>query len=360
MSFDRQKYLDACNALSLTVPTRDRLLGWLDGLSDEARPEALALVDQALAASTRTRVGALALLANSLSASRLDGRARALLLRRAIERRDTMDDAAARAEALQSAPSAEAYDALLAELARDVSGPSLGNAHTLFLYAWRAAPPEAQTATLIHRGEPEPMIGARGAVRVALYTARALAHLATADERAIFDDLLAATERALVAREHVRSPVEAVAEKKKGILTIALAPVREMTLSLHRPDSCGAAARPAMTKAVKLLGERDGAAAVRAFLAGLDEELRRADVLYAIEQREKAPTSPVVRAIWRGVGDKGLVALWCAELADGRFGLLRKEGRRWVWSEGAPDEILAQVPDAHFDAASRAAHERSR
>jgi hypothetical protein len=89
-------------------------------------------------------------------------------------------------------------------------------------------------------------------------------------------------------------------------------------------------------------------------LSDLDDELRRLDVTYALETRKKAPSRPITRAIHRGVEDSQIV-LWLGELEGGRFGLLAKEGRAWRWIEGSPDDILATVPDAHFERAAMAA-----
>jgi hypothetical protein len=353
MLLARQEIVAELRERDLPSDAREQIIAWLERSEGEALAAAVALIAAVLRAKPSLQWTTLRFIDDNLIAPGLDDRARALIVRRMIERRDTSDEAVGRAAALRAAWGSVDYEQLVAAAA-EMRGPSLANAHTLFLHAWRAAPPSACRAPTIHRGEPEPSIGARGNVRIALFTAAAVAHLAKGDERAVFDELVGAVERALVAREHVRSDASAIAERRRGILTIANAPVTEMSLSLARPDSCGAAARPAVAKAVKLIAEREGQAEAGAFLDRLDDELRRVDVIHALEQRKREPTAPITRAIHRGANSDGEVVLWCAELADGRFGLFRKEGRRWLWSEGPRDEIVALVPDGHFDAVAAA------
>jgi hypothetical protein len=124
---------------------------------------------------------------------------------------------------------------------------------------------------------------------------------------------------------------------------------------LRRPDNAGTFARSAAVAAVDLLLQAGGDAAVRSFLEDLDAELRRLDVVHALAVRKKKASSPITHAIHRAVDDSGTPALWLARLENGALGLLGKQQRFWIWSEGGRDEILATIPDEHFERAVMAA-----
>ena len=47
-----------------------------------------------------------------------------------------------------------------------------------------------------------------------------------------------------------------------------------------------------------------------------------------------------------------------SRLVSGEFGLLCKQGSLWAWTEGARDDVLATIPDKHFEHAVMAAKER--
>lgn len=87
------------------------------------------------------------------------------------------------------------------------------------------------------------------------------------------------------------------------------------------------------------------------------DELRRLDTIFAVDESRLVTSAPVDRAIFRGragAGD-GAVATWLARLISGRHGLLWRCGPAWRWLEGERDEVLAHVPDEHFEAAANAA-----
>lgn len=358
---DRQEFRAALSAAGASGLIRDQILGWYDAATPEQQREAAALLGEVRAATKAMQGTAIWLLATHLVEPGLDGAARALLVRRVLDRHLTVDQAGDHADTLRAARGSDRYAGLVGELAPERFGVSLGNAHTVFVHAFRAAPLDARAGVaVVHRGEPVPVFGVRGNVLAGIFTARAVAHLAKGAQRAELDALVALAERALAADDirALQDELTTVAARKAkpGIASIARAPVAEAHAWVDRSNAIGAALRPSVAKAVKLLADADGAAAGRDFLRGLDDELRRLDVLYALERRDRRPSAEVARAIWRGdPNDEGHATIWCAALTDGRYGLLRKEATRWQWTEGAPADVLALVPDAHFDAVARAA-----
>jgi hypothetical protein len=141
---------------------------------------------------------------------------------------------------------------------------------------------------------------------------------------------------------------------RDGVLGIARAACVEARTTLRRPDHAGASARRAAAKAAALLVSTGGAGAGRRFLTALDDELRRLDIVHALALRGRTPSRPVARAIFRGADARGKVVVWVARLEGGAHGLLARQGRLWAWTEGSYDDVLATVPDVHFEAAAMA------
>lgn len=282
---------------------------------------------------------------------------RLAFLRWIVRSRETDANIQGKLREIRDAPSATArsriVDAMRANGGDDT--PSIENAHPVFVHAWRAAPPEARPTAGVHRGEPEPLFGSRDTVRLVIWCARRVAHLVPKPERKAFDHLLALALTA-VAAGRSSAPLHAAIldAPTKGAMSLARSACIEARASLERPSMAGIAARPAAAKAVVLLLEADGTDAVRDFLHALDEELRRLDVSNAVEARKRSPSRPIVRAIHRAHED-GRVVLWLAELDGGKLGLLSKQGRLWTWNEGERDDVLAMIPDAHFERAVMAA-----
>lgn len=50
--------------------------------------------------------------------------------------------------------------------------------------------------------------------------------------------------------------------------------------------------------------------------------------------------------------------IWLMRLDDGQLALFQRVGRRLVLTEGREEDVLATVPDAHFDYAVAAARAR--
>ncbi|MDF2694978.1 MAG: hypothetical protein K0S65_3361 [Labilithrix sp.] len=274
---------------------------------------------------------------------------RVRFLRWIVRSRETDANLQAKLRELHEARTPEARSHIVGALTADAA--SIEHAHPVFAHAWRAAPVDARPSGPVHHGEPEPVLGDRNTVRLVLSFARRVAHLVPRAEKKSFERLLELAASAVAAGRSNASLHDAFARaSKEGAMGLARAACLEARAALSRPDMAGIAACPAAAKTVELLLAAEGKDAVRGFLSDLDEELRRLDLTHALAQRKKSPSRPIARAIHRAAED-GKVVLWLAELEGGQLGLLAKQGRLWTWTEGSRDEILATVPDAHFERA---------
>ena len=282
---------------------------------------------------------------------------RVALLRWIVRSRETDAKIQAKLRELREATTSKARSRIIDALTESEgeNAASLDNAHPILAHAWRAAPADARPRGEVHRGESEPFIGGRNTVRLVIYFARRVTHLVSRAEKKEFDRLVQLAQTAVAAGRPNEPLGEAIERAtREGPMGIARSACVEARTTLSNPEMAGAAARPAGVRAVGLLLEADGKEAVRSFLSDLDEELRRLDVAHAVDLRKRTPSRPIVRAIHRAA-EKGTVVLWLAELEGGQLGLLSKQGVRWTWTEGSRDEILAMVPDAHFERAVMAA-----
>ncbi|MEZ4322401.1 MAG: hypothetical protein R3F61_33350 [Myxococcota bacterium] len=198
--------------------------------------------------------------------------------------------------------------------------PGLAQVHSVMRQCLRAVPTDRWPEGPFHKGEPAPDIGAAGFVALAGELA---AHVEDPELR---DRLLHAES---VERRQTRS------------------------------DMAGASLRPQAAAVAVALAERSPPA-LHAYLACMDDTLRRLDIVHALAKRKQAASSPVIRAAYRA-GDPASVpagpratTLHIAELANGTYGLLCKLKGRYRWIEGTREEVLASVPEAQFTDAVRA------
>lgn len=113
-------------------------------------------------------------------------------------------------------------------------------------------------------------------------------------------------------------------------------------------------AAEAAEAAARALVEEGDLDAVRRYLVELDERIL-SEELAAVAASRKLEVPAGARVRWRGADEKGFPALWLVRL-DGEpgHGLLGKLGRRWSFTTGRRDDVLASVPDAQFEAAALA------
>ncbi len=195
--------------------------------------------------------------------------------------------------------------------------PSLEGVHSVLAHALRAAPFEQWPPGPFHDGGLRPDIGAVHYEVLARHLAKALAH-----------------------HSELSGWLEASASREAG-------------LARGRADAAGGSLRPTLAKVVKAIVASGDA---RSFLELIDPEMLRLDAVMALQRRKKTPSTPIVRSVWRGARPKGdRIHAWLVELSDHSFGYLGKIGRRFAWHEGPLEEMLALVPDAHFEEAVLAA-----
>lgn len=346
---------------ALADPRVKALERWAVGRPDDEVAEAIELFTIGLDASRKGRWSVLRTIDDELRhpGDLLPHAERVAFLHWIVRSRETDSKIEAKLREIRQATTpavrSRIIDAMTAN--EGANATSIENAHGVLAHAWRAAPADARPSGAVHRGEPEPFIGARNTVRLVIYFARRVAHLVPKSEKKAFERLLQLAVTAIAAERSSEPLREAIMRaSKEGALGIARSACVEASATMSRPDMAGVAARPAGVKMVSILLEDGGKDEVRRFLGDLDEELRRLDIAHAIDLRKKSPSRPIARAIHRGA-EQGKVVLWLAALEGGQLGLLAKEGRLWAWVEGGRDEILATIPDVHFEAAVMAAKE---
>lgn len=364
----RAAFKDRYDEHGLQDPRIKALMRWITKVDDDRVAEAIAMVSVAMDAPRHGRWEVSRVIDDELRKPEVlfPHDDRMVFLRWIVRGRETRARIDAKLREIRGAKSTKERAAIVAALGfgangdggsgdgasePTLAGGSLENAHTILAHAWRAAPEDARPKHDAHRGEAEPFIGATGTIRLAIFLARRVEHLLEVDtDKQKLAAMLELAESAADG-EPVTDALRSAAKETKltGPLGIARSACAEAKVTRGRPDMAGAATRPAVTKVVALLLEAEGKEAVRRLLSDLDDELRRLDVVHALHLKKKTPTSPIARAILRAPG------LWVAELEDGRFGLLSKQGSRWVWAEGEKKDVLASVPDAHFEKAVMAA-----
>ena len=116
---------------------------------------------------------------------------RVAFLRWIVRSRETDSKIQAKLLEIRGASTQEARSRIIAAMTAS-EGPnaaSIENAHNILVYAWRAAPADARPTGTVHRGEPEPLIGARNTVRLVIYFARRVAHLVPKAEKKAFEPI---------------------------------------------------------------------------------------------------------------------------------------------------------------------------
>jgi hypothetical protein len=344
---------------ALADPRVKALERWALRLPDDELADAVELFFIGLNASRKARWVVLRIIDDELrhKDDLLPHHERVAFLRWIVRSRETDATIEGKLRAIREASTPEARSRIIDALTagEGPNGTSIEDAHEILAHAWRAAPGDARPTETVHRGEPPPVIGEKSTVRAAIFLARRVAHLVPRAEKKAFDRLLQLAVTAIAAgRPNAALQTAIEGAPNVGAMSIARLACFEARATLTQPGMAGVAARPAAARTVALLLEADGPELVRRFLGDLDEELRRLDVMHALEARAKSSSRPIARAIHRAAED-GTVVLWLAELDGGMLGLLFKQGRSWTWSEGGRDEILAMIPDAHFERAVMAA-----
>lgn len=369
-ALDRDEVIARLRAWETQSCGRDLAVRELGALTGDALTAELAMVDAALRYG-RSRWYAIAIYGALVNLSRqhpqgqarLTAAARGAIVRRVATRAIGAGEAERLGRSLVEAD--EHTYRRIAEPLLAIQAPNFDNGHSIMVQALRAAPAEALPLGPLHAGGQMPTLSSRAYVALALFCAERVAPLADAADRPRIEAALAIARDAVEngRREVFPANLDKVTNDKTRTpaFVAARAAAMETRTFYLRPDLIGAALRPAIGKAVKLVLEVHGVEGLRDFLLDLDEEILRLDCVTALERQEKTATSPIAHALWRGVttpdkkaGDQpAKVNHWLARLENGRYGLLAKLGRRWAWTEGPRDDVLATVPEALFAEAVR-------
>jgi hypothetical protein len=138
--------------------------------------------------------------------------------------------------------------------------------------------------------------------------------------------------------------------------TIANVGPREPKSAAHLPRELP----KVLARAIEFVVAECGIAAAKVLLEDIDDEHRRLDAIHAVDARRLMPTSLIEIAVYRGAGNVRNPPIWLTLMQHRRFGLLWLRDRNWAFTEGDREEVLAHVPDLHFERAAAAAALRLR
>ncbi len=224
----------------------------------------------------------------------------------------------------------------------------------------------------VHAGGPAPKIASNegpAAFKLALWSAREVHDLVPAAERAELARGMTALDKADALRDRLLaelpdreirmgrgyeqlSTTAAKLPTLKGSSEPIVAARGAIDAFRSLPGGYNDSAVAACTATVQATVTALAAAGrdVAAYLAEFDRRVLIAEVQAVAKQRSLALSEPR-RVLWRGADDKGYPAYWVVELAEDELGLVCKIGRRWRLTTGNRAEVLATIPDSHFEIA---------
>ena len=227
-------------------------------------------------------------------------------------------------------------------------GPSLADAHGIYVAAARKASPAALPKSPPHLGGPQLELSVFETVEVAIALAARSLELKPHDEA---QQLLATARKVLawyrVPHNLAAKPPFAVwqvpkaGNPKEPSYVLARAALME-ACNVDKLSARGTSVKSAAMRGLSLKTESW-------WLEQVDEALMLGDARTAWERRKQTTSSPITRLVWRG-GD-ATTRLWLVQLASGDFALLSKLGRTWASSEGDFDSVVATLPAQWFERA---------
>lgn len=231
-------------------------------------------------------------------------------------------------------------------------------AHGLLLGALKVSPPESHPASPFHGGGPALVIDAEAYVRSALWLAKRIAPHVDPRDGEEFAAWVALAERQLAVGPKDTSKQREVYAVDAGKVTRIPAKVgawaaHEAGNWAWRSRYAGGAARPSAANVARFYAKKLPSE-LAPYLKELDALCVVLDAETAMRDRKHATKSKVANVLWRA-HEAGKVLFWLLRLEDGDLALFHKEKTRWRLVEGARDDVLATVPEAHFAAAVNAA-----
>ena len=229
-----------------------------------------------------------------------------------------------------------------------------------YVGCWGVHVPEGQG---VHRDGPMPALTRISQSRIALWIARHLVPKGD-PEHSNYDQLLAEAEAFLDtkdARWNTYEPKITLAQppdyprpqppELQAIVWRAADSARR--LRAQRRHVARRARTVAYLTALLLTHEQnDTIEPMLAFLDPLDEQLLAEEFLQFASRFSETIRKDFVRLAYRGSQNTRRADLWLAQLHNQNVGLLIKLGKYWRWFEGSDREVLNNVPDEHFEAAT--------
>jgi len=200
---------------------------------------------------------------------------------------------------------------------------------------------------LVHLGGPVPVVPRRAQAEIALWCAAQLAPLLEGERADPYRELLTVvrndvtqwtTQRVRVIRNAFPPGDDA-----ETMAQIAAASAQHLRSDVRNASR---SARAAARLLARVVSGRRLALKPAAYLRSLDERLMRSELEAGVRKRTKE-VPQIRRIVYRGDG------VVVAQLETAWGSLVRRHG--FHWTAGDIDEVLAVVPDDHFEAAADAA-----
>lgn len=234
-------------------------------------------------------------------------------------------------------------------------------AHHFLLGALKVAPPETHPPEPFHGGGPPLKIDAEAYVVGALWLADRMRPYLDERDRADFEAFVALAKKQLELGPDDKTNQKAIFAANAG--KYARVPAKIGAWAAHEAGNwawrsiyAGGAARPAAANVARFLAKK-APAELPGYLRELDAYCLYLEALTQLREKNQKTSAKVAQALWRG-HENNKVLCWLMRLDNKKLALLFKEKTRWRLVEGERDDVLATVPEAHFQAAVDAAMTR--
>lgn len=233
------------------------------------------------------------------------------------------------------------------------------DAHYLLAGALKVAPAGTHPRRPFHGGGPALKIDAEAYVHGVLWLASFIDRFVDPRDRADFDIWVDLARQQLKVgpsnTTNQRILYSADAAKVSRIpAKVGAWCAHEASNWAWRAIYAGGAARPAAANVARFLA-KSAIGELAGYLADLDAQCLQLEVMTQLREKKQTTTAPVAKVLCRGY-EPTKVLFWLMRLENQKLALLFKEKTRWRLLEGDKDEVLATVPEAHFERAVHAAH----
>jgi hypothetical protein len=228
------------------------------------------------------------------------------------------------------------------------------NAHHLLAQALKNVDPAVRPAGPFHGGGPSPKLDGYGYFRAGLWLAERARPAVESRDRATFDRWIDLAHQELSGKGDAKARLaelnQAQAKKASRIpLKMGIWAASEAAYFATRSIYSGTSARFAAAGWAKHLSQAEPVA-VGGYLADLDLLCIHFELLSFLRDKKLEVSSEPTATPWRGF-DGTRVTHFLSRIDDARWVLVRKVGARWTALEGARDDVIATIEDAHFTTA---------